>query len=220
MAELRVTSNFADLEKYLKGRGLAVQTEGEALSTRMVAAHTQRMIKSFRGYTGPRNTGTVLQKRTGSLRNAMRWANETAGKDVRASSYVAGPISYARIQELGGVIRPRQRKYLTIPTPAVLTRAGVVRQGARPTKVGGTWMTAQKIPGLKLRETFIRRSKKGAPVIYGTGTDGEPVALWVLRKSVRIPPRLGFFAQWQRLGPVHAAMLEKAGAQILEDRRG
>lgn len=218
MLQLRVTTNIQALEQYLAQLEVAVDREGRVLASKAAAAHTGKMIRSFRGYTGPRNTGGQLQKRSGALRNAMRFTNESTGSSIQASSYVAGPIAYARIQELGGVVRPKRRRYLTIPTPAVLTAAGVVRQSAKPTEIGGRWYTNGKVPGLKLRETFIRRGKGGNPIIYGTGKDGNPVALWVLKKSVKIPPRLGFFRTWKEQETLRDKMIVAAGKRMLGGR--
>lgn len=214
---LEVKVDTAKLEAYLKARPKVVQRVGRKLADDAAKQHTGKMISTrFRGYTGPRNTGSILQRRTGTLVNAMRFQKTAPTGEIVSASYVAGPIVYAKIQEFGGIVRPVRRRYLTIPTPAALTKAGIVRQSARPVKLGGRWMTNGQVPGLKGRQTFIARGTRGNPVIFGTGKDGKPVALWTLRKSVRVPARLGFFRTWEGLAPARDAALARAGKEIID----
>lgn len=214
---LEIDSNFRDLEVYLQSRRPAIRAQAQKLADRYVLEHNGKMIRDgFVGYKGHRNTGSTLQKRSGALRNSLRTQRTDTTGEVQSSSYVAGPLAYARIQEFGGVVKPRRRRYLTVPTKAALTPAGVVRQAARPTKVGGKWMTNGQVPGLKGRETFIRRSGSGDPVIFGMGRDGRPVALWTLKRSVKVPARFGFFRTWEALEAKRQAQLDKAGLKMLE----
>lgn len=216
MSWLSIKVNSKDVEEYLRSRPGAVRREMANAADLMVAAHNSAMLTSFRGYTGdPNNTGK-LQRRNGFLKNAMRARYEGDATKIEASSYVAGPLIYARLQELGGEVRPKRRRYLTVPLDAVRTARGVVRKGAFPTRVGGQWMTEQKLPGLKSRETFIKRSANGTPVIYGTGRDGRPVPLWALKKRIRIKPRLGFMRTWDRQEPTRLKILEKASTDMLK----
>ena len=82
---------------------------------------------------------------------------------------------YVGIHERGGTIRPRRARYLTIPLPAALDSRGVaLRARARD------WP-----------DTFIATSRRGNLIIFQRRGRKEVVPLYVLKKSVRIPPRLG-----------------------------
>lgn len=146
--------------------------------------------------------GDRLRRRTGLLRNSMgvKVASPTA-TNPEASSYIAGP-SYARIQEHGGVVRPTKGKYLTIPLDAAKTARGVPRAAAKLTKRGNAWETAGRVPGAADRGTWIRRkSPTSSPIVYVMGSNGKPMALYVLVRSVKIPGKLGFFDTWDELAP-------------------
>lgn len=82
---------------------------------------------------------------------------------------------YMGIHERGGVIRPRRARYLTIPLPAALDTRGVaLRARARD------WPN-----------TFVAKSRAGNLIIFQKRGRRDVVPLYVLKKSVRIPPRLG-----------------------------
>lgn len=84
----------------------------------------------------------------------------------------AGKLSF---HEYGGVITPKTSKYLTIPLPAALRGDGTpIRKKARD------W-----------DNTFVMRSKKGNLIIFRKVLAGKIVPLYVLKKRVKIPPRLG-----------------------------
>jgi hypothetical protein len=92
--------------------------------------------------------------------------------DVEAS--IAGP----RIHELGGVITPRRSRYLAIPLDNALNFQGVpLRPGPR------FW-----------KDTFVRKSRKGNLIIFQKRGPGKIVPLYLLKKRVRIPARLGLQA--------------------------
>ena len=87
---------------------------------------------------------------------------------------------YARIQEFGGVVRPVNKRFLTVPLPANLTAGGVPR-----------FPSAAELLSSRPGQTFIARSRAGNPII-GLREGSSVTWLWVLKKSVRIPARLGF----------------------------
>lgn len=99
---------------------------------------------------------------------------------VRTRVFAGGKIApYARIQEEGGTVKPTRARFLTIPLPDNLTAGGVPRyKSARalfddPSKdVFTLWANGRGVIGLRER--------------------GMIKWLWVLKKSVYIPPRFGF----------------------------
>lgn len=216
---LTVESNVEELVEYLTMRRKVTRDEGQAFVRKAANMHAQFVIRRrFRGYSGSTTGQPLLQRRSGALRNAVRVEDDNTSSEPRASTYVAGPLSYAQIQEFGGTVRPTRRRYLTVPTEAALTKAGVVRASARMTKVGGKWQTAGRVPGFANRSTFIRRVR-GTPIIFGTTTNGKPRALWVLKRSVKIPPRFGFMRSWDHIRPAREKALTRMARQLLERER-
>lgn len=120
--------------------------------------------------------GEKLRVRSGRLRSSLGSIVIEEGESIIGligSGVRQGDrVSYANIQETGGTIRPRVAKYLAIPLPAALTRAGVAKKSPRD-----------------YTNTFVMRSKSGSLIIaQKTGSkSGKVVALFVLKKSVTIP---------------------------------
>jgi hypothetical protein len=107
--------------------------------------------------------------------------------------YAAG-LRYIHAQEYGGTIRPRSRRFLTVPLPGALTAAGVTRGGARLVNRGGRWQTADGRP------TVIFTGRSGYGIIAevrGEGRNRRLNNLYVLRPFVRLRPRLGFRKTFQ-----------------------
>lgn len=129
----------------------------------------------IRRHSGPwpgGTTATSLSKRSGSgIRSIRNFSVRIKGEAVEGVWRLRG---YMNFHEKGGVIRARRAKYLTIPLPAALDHRGVPRyQSARE------W-----------DNTFLGRSRAGNLIIFQKRGNGV-VPLYVLKKSVRIPPRLG-----------------------------
>jgi len=82
------------------------------------------------------------------------------------------PIS---VHEKGATIRAKRAKFLTIPLPAALDSRGVpLRKKARD------WPN-----------TFVQRSRRGNLIIFRSNNDGSITPLYLLKKSVKLPARLG-----------------------------
>lgn len=128
-----------------------------------------------------------LRSRTGALRRS--YASKTRGRGLAlsliASVGSAQTAKYARLQEEGGTITPKRGKYLTVPLRENYTAAGRVR-----------FQSAAALKNDPSVETFLFRSGKGNLIIARrlkrkrNGSNIQP--LWVLVKSVKVKPRLGF----------------------------
>ncbi len=86
---------------------------------------------------------------------------------------------YAVIQEKGGTVTPKKAQWLTIPLDANKTKGGDTRMSATRAFKSGA---------------FVFTSKAGNKII-GQRDGKNIVPLFVLKKSVTIPPRLGFEEQ-------------------------
>ena len=116
----------------------------------------------------------ILRRRTGTL------ARSTFFKDLRAtkSQVTVSVVTtvYGPVHEYGAVVRPRRRKWLTVPLPAAQTPAGVTRYSARD------------YPG-----AFLLKTGSGKLFIAKRGSQkGKLDFLFVLKKEVKIPARRWF----------------------------
>lgn len=165
--------------------------------------------------------GGPLRNRTGALRGSMKFDFVDGGKlgSIRLRCKSDGVI-YARIQQFGGVIRPKNARFLTIPLDPALTSAGVARFTARqliaanPTRTYFVRLDSGELLLVLRPDEKQRRRFKSAR--------GNGVAMFRLVRQVelpgpkaptkRAPSRLGFFETWRDLQPVRQASIQKAAA--------
>ena len=162
---LRVTKTIMQLDK-----PRLQQLLGEAANHGVDRAATQcvRFIKKSFPKTGmyqpspaggPPGTGT---------RELERSITATPAKNGRA--VVGTNVKYARIHELGGILKPTTKKYLTVPV------------NERAARLRAKYKSLKDAKGLKFATMFgkkflITRSRK------------RPEIMFVLVRSVRMPPR-------------------------------
>jgi|TARA_Y100000289_G_C3908311_1_gene143186 phage gpG-like protein len=122
-----------------------------------------------------REAGSVLNVRSGRLRasisaKAVSEGRSTVGILLQAGGRSKG-VSYARIHEDGGEIKPKTSKFLTIPVhDSLTTGSGVAR-----------YASARDVPGLAFAQ-----SRKGQPLLVHQVT-GE--VFYLLKKRIRIKKR-------------------------------
>lgn len=140
------------------------------------------------------NTMNVLKVRTGKLKQSIQYSiigNNL--NNLRAS--VWSDVSYAKIQETGGIIIPSKYKnipggpYLSIPIGFNLDSRGVMRFNSKQVFSNGGFI---KKPNRK----WLIFDKIGRP-------------MFVLVKQVRIPPRLGMIKAQENAIPQLLNDLEK-----------
>lgn len=132
----------------------------------------QRHSKPFSNPTNAPATGEDdLLRRSGGITNirvAIQAANDL--NQIAGRLIVPFPIS---VHEKGATIKAKRSQYLTIPMPAALDSRGIpLRRSARD------W-----------ENTFVQRSKRGNLLIFQR-QGGTIVPLYLLKRSVKIPPRL------------------------------
>lgn len=156
------------------------------------AAHTRAMAKRFEPYQGRRSGfDTAIQTRSGALRRSFGFALNGSGADAELRMFSAG-LPYTRTQEFGGVIRPKSKRYLTVPLPDALTASGVPKGGARLVQRGTTKTGRPKYATADGQPTFIFRSRRGSLLIGSRARNGRTRLLYALREQVNLRPRLGF----------------------------
>lgn len=119
-------------------------------------------------------TSNTLSRRSGKMIESITNSVKVTGESL---SNIEGRISVPferRIHETGGIIRAKNAKYLTIPLPEALNPDG----------------TPKKKSAREWDKTFIATSRNGNLLIFQRrGKDIVP--LYVLKKEVKIPARLG-----------------------------
>jgi phage gpG-like protein len=122
-----------------------------------------------------------LHPRTGDLRRSFRQrVRGTQLQDLEARFTTRS--KYARIHEEGGKVVPVNAKMLAIPFPdgPALTPAGAGRY-ASPLR--------QSLPA---DVSFFTKKVAGVLFLFGRKEGGEVEPWYILKKQVRIKPRLGF----------------------------
>lgn len=196
----------------LEGFQAALAAKPAAVYREMRGA-TEESLKEFE-YT---MATTRMRGRPGvQSRNGAGGLRESLKRTVGGSSMntlvgrvvIGGPAAgYAALQEFGGTVHPTRGGYMSIPIGRSITKGG------RIASLGGVaFLTPRNFQG----QTFIRRSRSNPAnliVWLREGTKIRPV--FVLTRSVTIPPRLGFFATWAQLAAMRNARFQQALARAI-----
>ena len=126
---------------------------------RPLADFGERMIRKI----SKRLSGPALKERTGRLKGSL--THEETHDSLEVSAGGADEVDYAAIHHYGGTIKPKKKKFLTIPFP------------------GGP--ADQRVPlrAADFNDTFVA---KGV-IFQDRGENIKPEPLFILRKSVTIP---------------------------------
>lgn len=168
--------------------GVALEAEGRAKdnATTGPMARTGALRRSI--------AGTVAATPEG-LRLVLSAGGRTGGSDLR----------YAALQEYGGVIRPVNKKWLTIPVGAAKTRAGVTRGGAR------------MFPDLRFQPSKNAPNQKAYLVRdVGRGKTARSEILFVLVKRSQIRPKRYLARAWEQVPADAAIAMQAATTQVLQ----
>ncbi len=135
-----------------------------------------------------------LNRRTGDLIRSFVAKVSAPSLNLDAlEAWSASRSPYAGIQETGGTVRPKNRKYLAVPLPGALTKAGAIRGTLVGSPLEGeSRPSLYNVPGL-----FLIHSQAGNLLLAKKKGKGI-LPLFVLKKSVNIPPRMGFFETFRR----------------------
>ena len=139
-----------------------------------------------------------IRSRRGRLRSSVRgsvFGNNL--QNLRARLSVGSKWApYGAIQEWGAKPKPRTAQYMRIPLRAALTPAGKVKSKARAVR-SGTTSGGNPVYTSGFGRLVPIRTKKGNLVIVakrkgrrGKEEYGTKEPLYVLKKSVTVPPRL------------------------------
>jgi len=147
-------------------------------------------VKRLRGRPG-------VYTRSGRLRGSFHHAVRGASLNQLVGLYFTNLV-YAPVQERGATISARRARYLTIPLDAAKTPAGVARGPAR-----------------SFPNTFFLRSSRGNLLLMQRRPGQKAVPLFLLKRSVKVPPRLGLEAEWRAFRPHVVEKLRQATRRAL-----
>lgn len=144
-----------------------------------------------------------VNRRTGNLARSFkaRVFDSALLNGVVLDVQPEGPgAAYADLQEFGGTITPKKAKYLWIPIAGNLTPAGVAR--ITPTE-------AINRGGFFAKGVFF-----GKPIVGKSKATAKPVPLFVLKKSVTVPGRMGAMPLWEQSMPSLVQRLDAVATSI------
>lgn len=149
-----------------------------------------------------------LNRRSGNLSRDWNTTTSASGGDLQVHIQTTGVgDKYAGLQEFGGVVKPVSAKWLWIPLGANKTAAGVARITPRQAMSNGGFFTNAKTGGRifwAYALTVAARKK----------AKGNLVPLFVLKKEVKVPARMGATSLFERMLPLlgYAVIAEVEGA--------
>lgn len=161
-----------------------------------------------------------LNRRTGNLSRSFNARTQANTDGIVIDVSPQGPGSeYANLHEVGGTVKPVKSKYLWIPIAGNLTPSGVAR--ITPTEAinrGGFFAKGIFFGRAITKRNIPQRSQH----LGSTGYKGKSIAkgaditpLFVLKKSVTVPARLGAGRLWESSMSVLAGRLDTMAGQLL-----
>lgn len=226
-----IALNRADLLTSMRRIEARVRSEPKAVYGALRPAFQKWGVNWEKGVQS-RFEGGGLNSRTGALKRSMR--SNVVGSNLDSLTLrmeSIGDLAHAKSQEFGGVIRPKNSKYLTIPTSFNKTAAGVT-----------DFPSARALIAAHPDDTFFRRTGKGRLFLFwkdpskkavvsrtrkfsdiraGGVAKGAAVPMFQLVKSVDLPgprsvkhkraSRLGFYDTWNAQKTSRAADLVRIG---------
>ena len=151
-----------------------------------------------------------LNRRSGNL--ARDWIVETSVESEEMSVTVrtqGAANAYAGIQETGGTIKPIHGNFLWIPLTANLTKDGTARITPSQAIAQPHFISWNKGP-IFFGKSPVKQTKKDFATNFGI------VPLFVLKRSVTIPARMGAAALFQSMLPTLETSISSAAASAFE----
>ena len=173
--------------------------------TRWGVAWQRGVSERFTGSTGPQS----LRNRSGALQRSIKNRVSGSSLDDLKLTLTGGGTNYARVQEFGGTITPKNANWLMWPVepgPAIYPSGVSKFQSARAfieRNPGQTFFRRGKSAETLL--LFLTRAKPKArnrigPISPRDQAKSAPAELaYVGKKKVTVPARLGFFKTWSEL---------------------
>ncbi len=177
---IRVTTTGDDPKAFAK--------ELERGMSAAVAAAGLRVAQDAAGELAEQSMALLTKDPTGALARSFE-ARLVSSSGLVFAAEAGSRLPYARIQDEGGIIRPRRRKYLAIPIPGRVPRGMGPREYPRPL----SFVATKRGEGL-----LIEKQGRGGALLRGLR------AIYALKRSVRIPGVRYVEAAYNELEPTIA----------------
>ena len=221
MAEPIITTNLRDVAIEVRGRLRALQGQVTRATRNTLRAHGERwrsaMIERFQPWSpGFRHSeDSPIRIRSGALRRSLsvRMSGTTLD-DMRLTESAGGSEAapHAALQEFGGTITPKAGKWLAIPMEGALTGSGQPERGYESPRNVPDLFFFQTNRDVALNRAWLVRSEdwqRGPTALESEiprasrSKRAEPKLefLYMLVKSVTVPPRLGMRDTEAKLAP-------------------
>ena len=212
MDQVEFTSNAKKFRKLINQRNSHLAKAGREELVKLQEEWVKEMKESFAPFdrasydVTPNNS---VRSRSGALRSSVGGrVSGTTFKNLVAKLRVgSGRAGYARTQENGKTITPRNKKYLTVPLRDALNPSGTIKAKARikgpfgaagsnskrkEYRTGFGVNTVVKTKSGKLLIVSRPREQRNKRTIGGGKNKGKlhGKVLYILKKSVTIKPRL------------------------------
>ena len=112
-----------------------------------------------------------------TLQQSRRLQRSISARTLIDGVQVGTRSKYGRIQQEGGTIRPRRRKFLSIPLPDT----------AKALAAGGAGVAFRRYPGRVF--TIWKGGDKGTVMLKSSKRSDDAKPIFVLRKRVKLPAR-------------------------------
>ena len=162
---MEVTIKIADEEKVIKGLEDMDDRAGDL--RRPFMDFGERLVRRI----SKRLSGEALKERTGRLKGSLTHEETEDTLEVSAGGG-PGEVDYAAIHHYGGTIRPKKKKFLTIPFP------------------GGPADKPVPLRASDFNDTFVAKG-----IIFQKRGKDDIEPLFILKESVTIPARPYMYAE-------------------------
>lgn len=162
------------------------------VSSALITRHSRRWSYSYRG--------PDLQRRSGKgLTSIKNFIVKRSGPDVSGHMRLN---FYMAVHEHGAIVRAKRSQYLTIPLEAALDANGIPKK-----RSAREW-----------RNTFVALSRNKNLIIFHR--EGRRITpLYVLKKRIRIPARLGLRKELSRQRPEFRRNVLERIRELASDQR-
>ena len=218
MIEAKLDSRALE-RKLRRLEGAAFDEFAQAVVNGATVMHASAMSRRLK--SGEAN----LQMRSGALARSVRTTPaRKRGGFWEGSSRIGQGAPYAGAHEPDTpgqktrTIVPREKQFLTVPFGAARTPGGDFRQAAKIRRSGKRFYTSGDVPGSTSRRTFIYETGSGQKIVAVPGRGERPLGLYVLKKRVKLPTRLGFVSTFRKLASKRRTLYSTKLRRFLETR--
>lgn len=170
-----------------------VKKDTEALTKEIALYMKSQVQKHIKSNTPPANAPLTVALKKGSqtLKDNGHLMTSISAGYSKHQAIVSTNLPYARLVNDGGTITAKNRKFLCIPASRKVKRDMLKVQGGGKESKGLIWkyLDSMRAKGYSVYRPYRKGTSTRANVIMGKKKDKDAEALFILKTSVKIPPR-------------------------------